>query len=337
VPFLSHHPNHKAGLLSLGDVLQRQGDYAGATVVFEQAVLTNHNDIEAGVQYALNKGISDDPDGAISQLIALKQQAKNSQQQYSISLALEQMYLQKGQIHHVLSTLESAKEYSQKSQSYISHIMNYHGKRIAYMTLLGQIETAREELYKLKESTEDPFNKMLVFIELAYYDFLNDAENLNQKLDISRRVITEFKASIYQQFIDNYTAILYRLNNQFDQAITTHNKAIKEAKQSFIALRDRKVIEEFNYEKADTLFLAGEYQQALDLIDDVLVARPRFAEILLLKLKISIARKDFAQANSIITQLDDFWQDADPDYSEYKKFIAEKQALRQSVSALSTQ
>ena len=335
--FLSHHPNHKAGLLSLGDVLQRQGDYKGATVVFEQAVLTNHNDIEAGVQFALNKGMSDDPDEAISQLKALNQQAKNSQQRYSISLALEQMYLQKGQIHHVLDSIEAAKEDSKKTLSYITHIMNYHGKRIAYLTLVGQIDTAREELDKLKGSTEDPFNKMLVFIELAYYDFLNDAENIAHNLDIGRRAITEFKAAIYQQFIDNYTAILHRLNHQFDQAVTAHNKAIKESKQSFIALKDRKVIEEFMYEKADTLFLAGEYQQALELIDEVLIARPRFAEILLLKLKILKAQKDYAQANRIVAILDNYWHDADPDYSQYKLFIAAKKSLNLTVSALTAQ
>lgn len=335
--FLSYHPNHKAGLLSLGDVLQRQGNYQGAVAVFEQAVLTNHNDIEAAVQFALNQGLSDNPEEAISQLIALNQHAKNSQQRFAISLALEQMYMQKGQIQHVLDTLEAAKEDSRKTQSYISHIMNYHGKRITYLTLLGQTDQAREELNKLKESTEDPFNKMLVFIELAYYDFLNDAENISKNLDISRRVITEFKASIYQQFIDNYAAILYRLNQQFKQAITAHNKAIKESKQSFIALKDRRIIEEFIYEKADTHYLAGEYQQALELIDDVLVARPRFAEILLLKLKILNAQKEYAQANQVITLLDSYWQDADPDYSQYKIFLAEKKSLNLNVSALTAQ
>lgn len=325
--FLSHHPNHKEGLLSLGDVLQRQGDFEGATEVFEQAVLTNHNDIDAGVQYALNKGIYSNPDEAISQLIALKQQAKNSQQRHTISLALEQMYQQKGQIQHVLDTIESGKEDSQKTLSYISHIMNYHGKRIAFLTLLGQIETAREELRKLKDSTEDPFNKMLVFIELAYYDFLNDAEHLNQKLDIGRRVITEFKASIYQQFIENYSAVLNRLNGQFEQAIIHHDKAITDSKQSFLALQDRKIIDEFNYEKADTLYLAGNHQQAIELIDAVLVARPRYTEILLLKLKVLIAMEDYAQANQVIALIDNYWQDADPDYSENKKFLALKKSL----------
>ncbi len=325
--FLSHHPNNKAGLLSLGDVLQRQGDYEGATAVFEQAVLTNHNDIEAAVQYELNKGLSKDPDDAISQLITLKQQAKNSQQRFTISLALEQMYFQKGQIQKVLDTIEATKEDSQKSQSFISHIMNYHGKRIAYLTLVGQIDTARDELDKLKQSTEDPFNKMLVFIELAYYDFLDDAESIARNLDTGRRAITEFKASIYQQFIDNYSAILYRLNQQFDQAITAHNKAIKESKQSFIALKDRKIIEEFMYEKADTLYQAGEYQQALELIDEVLIARPRFAEILLLKYKILKDQENTEQASQVIAVLDSYWQDADPNYSQYQLFLAEKKRL----------
>lgn len=333
--FLSYHPNHKAGLLSLGDVLQRQGDFDGASEVFEQAVLTNHNDVEAAIQFALNKGLSDNPDEAISQLIALKQDAKNSQQRYSISLALEQMYFQKGQIQKVLDTIEAAKEDSQKTLSHISHIMNYHGKRITYLTLVGQIDTARDELNKLKQSTEDPFNKMLVFIELAYYDFLNDAERIAQNLDAGRRAITEFKASIYQQFIDNYTANLYRLNGRYDDAIKTHNKAIKESKQSFIALKDRKIIEEFSYEKADTLYHVGDYQQALELIDAVLVARPRFAEILLLKLKVLKAQGNYQQASQVIAQLDDYWQDADPDYSEYKKFITEKQGLQQ-LTAVST-
>ncbi len=335
--FLSHHPNHKAGLLSLGDVLQRQGDYKSATAVFEQAVLTNHNDIEAAIEFALNKGLYEDPDDAISQLIALKQQAKNSQQHYNISLALEQMYFQKGQIQKVLDNIEAAKEDSQKTLSHISHIMNYHGKRITYLTLVGQIDTARDELDKLKQSTEDPFNKMLVFIELAYYDFLDDAEHIARNLDTGRRAITEFKASIYQQFIDNYAAILYRLNRQYDQAVTAHNKAIKESKQSFIALKDRKIIEEFMYEKADTLYLAGEYQQALELIDEVLIARPRFAEILLLKLKILKAQKEYAQANQVIAILENYWQDADPDYSQYQQFLAEKKSLNQTVSALTAQ
>ena len=333
--FLSYHPNHKEGLLSLGKVLQRQGDFDGASEVFEQAVLTNHNDIDVSVEYALNKGMYSQPDEAISQLINLKQQAKNSQQRYTISVALEQMYLQKGQINQVLNTIETAKQDSEKALSYISHIMYYHGKRISYLTLLGQIETAREELNKLKQSTEDPFNKMLVFIELSFYDFLNDAENLNKNLDISRRVISEFQASIYQQFIDNYAAVLYRLNNQFERAITSHNKAITEAKQYYLALKDRKIIEEFSYEKADTLYHAGDYQQALELIDAVLVARPRFAEILLLKLKVLKAQGNYQQASQVIAQLDDYWQDADPDYSEYKKFITEKQGLQQ-LTAVST-
>ena len=125
------------------------------------------------------------------------------------------------------------------------------------------------------------------------------------------------------------------LNGRYDAAIKTQNKAIKESKQSFIALKDRKIIEEFSYEKADTLYHVGDYQQALELIDAVLVARPRFAEILLLKLKVLKAQGNYQQASQVIAQLDDYWQDADPDYSEYKKFITEKQGLQQ-LTAVST-
>lgn len=325
--FLTYHPNHKAGLLSLGDVLQRQGDFDGAADIFEQAVLSNHNDIEASVQYILNRGMQSSPDEAISQLQDLKQEAKNSQQRYTIYLALEHMYLQKGQIHHVLETIEAAKEDSQKTQSYISHIMNYHGKRITYLMLLGQIDTAREELNKLKLSTENPFNQMLVFIELSLSNYLDDKEQLENNLDVSRQAISEFKASIYQQFIDNYDAVLHRLNGDYAEALRLHDKAISESKQSFLALKDRQVIDEFYYEKADTLYQAGEYQQAVDVINQVLIARPRYTEILLLKVQVLKALGQRQQAQKIITQIDNYWQDADADYSEYIKFLAEKQSL----------
>lgn len=330
--FLTYHPNHKIGLLSLGDVLQRQGDFTGAAEIFEQAVLSNHNDIDASVQYILNNGMHNSPDEAISQLLTLKQQAVNSQQRYTISLALEQMYQQKGQIQHVLDTIEDAKEDSQKTLSYISHIMYYHGKRIAKLMLLGQMDTARQELNKLKQSTEDPFNKMLVFIDLSLYNFLDDAERLKQGLTISRQVITEFKASVYQQFIDNYAAILHRLNGNYAEAILSHDKAISESRQSYLALKDRTIIAELLYEKADTLYLAGEHQKAIAVIDRVLTARPRYAEILLLKLKVLKARGDVKQAKQIAAQIDHYWQDADPEYSEYKKFLIEKQSLTPSSS-----
>lgn len=325
--FLVFYPNDKNALLALGDVLQRQGRFQTAAEVFEQAVLTAHNDINVGIQYALNKGLYQSPDEAIERLNQLMKIAKNSQQKYQVSLALEQMYAQKGQMQEALNTIETAKGYSKNSQSYIGHILNYHSSRIVYLASLGRFKLAQQELLTLEDSTQAPFNQMLVFLQLTFYDLLSDKDGIEQNLERAKQAIEDFKASIYQQFIYNYEAILLRLKYQYDDAIHWHDKAIGESMQSFLAINDPKVIENFKYEKATTLYMAEDYTEATEIVNQILTTRPRYAEVWLLKIKLLKAQGKISEAKQAANHLTDLWQDADSDYTEYQQFLKLRQSL----------
>ena len=267
-------------LIELGKVSQIEGDFNKASEYFEEAMLVTNNSLDPAIQYARNIGVAGEPYKAIPLLEDLLSEAKNSSEYLSIYGELEQMYLLTGELNKALEVLAESEQHSLAALPPIAHLLNYQGKKMAYLSSLGETEKAKLMLDKLEKSTQPPINQTIVFMRLAYHSMQNDGDGIERNLEKAKQVMATFKMSIYQQFIYAYEAVMKRAEGRYDESIEWHDKAIEEASQSVLALNTRQIIHEFHYQKSKTLFEAERYQEALDIMNDSLIKSPRLAEFL---------------------------------------------------------
>ncbi len=325
--YLSYEPESVPALMALGKISQRQGDFSAAAAYFEEAILASNNELEPAILFALNLGVSEDPDQAILELTALLSEAKNDQERYQAYVALEQMYLQKGQMTKALENLELSEPFSESTMPPIAHLLNHQGKKMAYLTALGKSAEAAELLLQLERDTQPPFNQMLVFMRLSFHSLQNDKEGIAKYLKQAQEVMETFKMSVYQQFIFNYEGVMKRVSQQYDEAQTLHDKAIEEGKQSILSLTTYELVESFINEKAKTYYQSKNYTEAIEALDYLIKLKPRAAEYVFLKAKILYQQGDVDASQLLIELIDTLWVDVDSDYTEYKKFKAFKESM----------
>lgn len=314
-------------LIELGKVSQIEGDFNKASEYFEEAMLVTNNSLDPAIQYARNIGVAGEPNKAIPLLEDLLDEAKNSSEYLSIYGEIEQMYLLTGELNKALEVLAESEQHSLVAMPPISHLLNYQGKKMAYLSSLGETEKAKMMLDELEKDTQPPINQTIVFMRLAYHSMQNDGEGIERNLEKAKQVMAAFKMSIYQQFIYAYEAVMKRAEGRYDESIEWHDKAIAEASQSVLALNTRQIIHEFNYQKSKTLFEAERYQDALDIINDSLIKSPRLAEFLFLKAEILFAMGMQNETAEVIEMIDNYWEAADDEYIDFIKFKQFKQRV----------
>ncbi len=317
---LDLQPNHTGALMALGDLSLRQGQFDRAKQYFEDAELYGSGEFAARLQLAQVEIHVGDIGQAESQLLGLLDDSKNEQQQMQVYLMLEKLYLQRGQFTKALELLETSYSVSQSTQVPIAHLLTYNGKKIGYLAALGQREAARVAMSKLKAQTKSPFREMLVLMKLSYDSLIADYEQLKSDLEQAKAVLENFNMSIYQQFIMHYEAVLKRFENDYDVALSIHEKAINESKQSILTLSNREVLIGFYYEQAKTQFRASLYAEAVATLDYILQSHPRHPESKLLKAEVLLQQGKKQAVKMLFEQLDRQWIDADPEYMEYQRF-----------------
>ena len=324
---LAFDSQNVAALIELGKVSQIEGDFEQASDYFEEAMLATNNSLEPKIQYAKNLGIGGDPQSAIPLLNDLLNEAKNSSEYLSIYGELEQMYLLIGELNNALEMLAQSEQHSLATMPPIAHLLSHQGKKMAYLSSLGETEKAKLMLDKLEKSTQPPINQTIVFMRLAYHSMQNDGPGIERNLEKAKQVMAAFKMSIYQQFIFSYEAVQKRAEGQYDESIVWHDKAIAEASQSVLALNSRQIIQEFKYQKAKSLFAAQRYQAALELIDDLVLKSPRLVEFLFLKAEILFGMGLQSETKQVIEMIDTYWETADKEYIEFIRFKQFKQRV----------
>ncbi|WP_154222339.1 tetratricopeptide repeat protein [Marinicella rhabdoformis] len=315
-------------LIELGKVSQIEGNFEKASSYFEEAMLVTNNSLQPAIQYARNIGVGGEPNQAIPLLKDLLDEAKNSSEYLSIYGEMEQMYLLTGELKKALEVLELSESHSTATLPPIAHLLNFQGKKVAYVSALGENAKAKQMLDELEQSTQPPINQTIVFMRLAYHSIINDGEGIKRNLEKAKQVMAAFKMSVYQQFIYNYEAVLKRTEGQFEDAIVWHDKAISEASQSVLALTSRQIIQEFRYQKAKTIFAAKKYHEALDLINELIQKSPRLVEFRFLKAEILFEMGKSEEIKDTIQLIDEYWQRADEAYTEFIKFKQFKQQVQ---------
>lgn len=325
--YLKHQPESVSAVLALGKVYMRQGQFEQARTQFESAELMVNDDISPELELAKLNMLIGDLTQVESDLLSLLDRANNDNEKLAVYLVLEALYSQRGQMTKSMQINESSAPVAQASMSPIAFLLTYNGKKMGYLSALGQQKASLALLDALYKKTEPPFNQMLVYMRLSYHSTQNDKAGLEKYLEEAKSVMKAFKMSVYQQFLYNYEAMIKRLNGDYDEALHFHDLAIQESTQSIITFNTIEVLIELTRQKVKTLVAKADYESALSILDDMQVYSPRSAENMLLRVEVLQLMGRTAAMEQALAQLEDMWQEADPEYIEYQKFLQLKSNL----------
>jgi len=323
------NPDEAGPMLEMAATYIQFGEIELAKEQYEEASLMSINNIDAELGLAKIMSKKGDIEGALEVMNQLAEQAGSVQEEVQVLAEKELLLFSTGRLREAMEVVALMKE---KSQSYLPPLQQallYGAKEVSYLLYLQQEEEAWQKFADMKASTKPPFDQILNLMARNFHDLVGEREEAKAALEAFIEFKKEFQMTVYDQFILSSQAVEARYAGDIEQALKLHDQAIEESRQSFLTLQNFYILDEFMMQKAKTLAAAARYDEALELLDQVIKRNPLFAQCQVEKARILHLDGEDEAALDVINQVKDIWQMADPDFKDWldlQAFAAELEA-----------
>jgi tetratricopeptide (TPR) repeat protein len=311
------HPDEAKPMLEMAATYMQFGDIELAREQFEEASLLSINNIDAELGLARIMARQGDIEQALSKMDELMELADTVQQEVKVLTQKELLLFSTGQLRKALEVVAVMKE---KSQSYLPPLQQtlmYGAKEVSYHLYLQEEELAWQKFADLKANTKPPFDQILNLMARNFHDLMGEREEAAAALEAFIEFKKQFQMTVYDQFILSSQAVEARHAGHYEEALELHDRALDESRQSILTLQNYFILDEFMLQKAKTLAAAKRYDEALELLDEVIKRNPLFAQCQIEKARILHMDDEDEAALEVISGVNAIWQNADPDFKDW--------------------
>jgi len=308
-------------LLEMAEVYLQFGDIDEAFEKFDEASLMSFNDIDAELGLANIMAMRGEFDASLAAFDGLMRKAETDQDRVKILSEKEMVLYLTGQLKSAMAVLDDMRTVATSFMPPLQQTLMFGSKELSYWAHLQELDKAMERLAAMREETKPPFDGFLYIMERNIHDLMEDEAKAKTALTQFEAFLQEFKTPIYDQFVLSAKAVDKRRAADFAAAIQLHDQAIDLAQQSFLHLNSLHLLDELMYQKAKTLHVAGEHEDALSILDEILHRNPLYGQCMMLKAEVHQAMGDDDLAMAAIAQAKTLWQQADPEYIQYQRLL----------------
>ncbi len=325
----SKNPNEAGPHLEMAQTYLQFGDIDAAEAQFEEASLLSLNGIDADLGLAKIMALRGDVEKSLNELTDLVDKAETDEDKVKILTEKENILYLTGRFYDAMDVLQQMREVSKSYMPPLAQALMFGGKEVAYLATLQKYDEAWALLEEIQGNTKPPFDRMLIFMAKSVHDLQGNDEKSAEALREFELFLEEFQMTVYDQFVLSSKAIEKRKAGEFEAAISLHDQAINESRQSFLMLNSLYIIDELMYQKALTLFEAGDYAATIEILDATISKNPLYGQSHLLRAKALHAIGETADAKLAIEVSKNIWQAADKEFKE----LGELQAFELSLAA----
>ncbi|WP_198538347.1 tetratricopeptide repeat protein [Marinicella sediminis] len=311
------NPEEASPLLEMAETYLQFGEIEQAKEKFEAASLLSFNNIDAELGLAKVMAMQGAVDASLRKMDELVEQADSVQEQVEVLAEKETLLFLTGRLHDAMDVVVLMKE---KSQSYLPPLQQtlmYGAKEVSYLLYLQQEELAWQKFDEMRANTKPPFDQILNLMARNFHDMLGNHEEASAALAAFIEFKKQFQMSVYDQFILSSQAVEKRHAGEFEEALRLHDLAIEESRQSILTLEVLYIVDELMLQKAKTLMAEGRYEEAIEVLDQVIQRNPLYAQCQVQKARALSLNGDDEAALEVIQQIKRLWVNADPDYKDW--------------------
>ncbi|MGJ8663841.1 MAG: tetratricopeptide repeat protein [Marinicella sp.] len=329
--YLSKNQGQVQPYLEMAATYLQFGDLQEAKDMYDEASLLSINGIDADIGLAKIMSLSGSVEPAIEQLDELFRKAESDNDKVKILSEKEMVLFMTGRLNEAMDVLFEMRELSQSFMPPLAQSLMFGSKEVAYLASLQKYDEAWHLYEQMKTEAKPPYDKLLETMANTIHMYQGNHEEAAKSMELFKEFVTEMQMTIYDQFIYAADAIELRKLGSYEQALKMHDQAINESKQSVLTLNTLQVIDEFNYQKAITLYEAEQYDEAIELMEDNIRRNPLFAQSYVIKAKALTQLEKFEEAQLVIDQVNEIWMKADPEYKDVQEFSSLKEELQSKL------
>ncbi len=327
--YAQRDPDKAKPLLEMAATYMQFGDLNAAKEKYEEASLISINGISADLGLAKIMAFEGDIDLSLQSLDRLYNKADTDTAKVEVLTEKEVILSGAGRLREALDVVRQAKVVSQSFLPPMAQNLMYGSKETAYLAYLGDFDGSWDLLKEMKAETKPPFDQILLMLDKTIYELTENDAKLAETLDqFESFVENDFETDIYDQFILDGKAVLARNKGDFDLAISLHNRAIKESRQSFLTLNSLQVLDDLMLHKAETLFDMEQFNEAMKTLESVLKRDPLNGAAQILQARILQGLNKLPEAKEVIAQLKITWVNADSEH----KHLAELREIEAQLA-----
>ncbi len=327
-------PNETEPLLAMAETYMQFGDIELAREKYDEASLLSINNISADLGLAKIMTMQGEVEQGLAAMDHLLTKAESDADKVNILTEKETVLYFTGRLKEAMTALGQMKTASQSYMPPLTQILMFDGKEAAYWAYLQEDEKSLQMLADMRSQTKPPFDQMLFMMEHNIQELMGNDDLAKQAMDKFEAFKQEFQMTVYDQFVLSAKAVHLRKQGEFDQALLLHTQAIEESKQSFLNLNAYFILDELKFQKAKTLFEAEQYQEALVILDEILLRNPLFGQCIVLQTKVFAAMGEYEQATNSINRIKQLWSNADPEYRDYQELLEFEASLNKQSQSL---
>ncbi len=325
--YQSRNPDKAEPHLEMAHTYLQFGDIATAKSHFEEASLISINGIDADLGLAKIMSFEGDIESGLTALDELFLKAEAPSDQVKVLTEKENMLFLSGRLKEAMLILDQMQEISESYLPPLSQKLLYGSKQVSYLAYVKRFDEAWNTFNKMQEETKPPFDQMLEIIAMRIHELAGDHDKAAESLKRFEAFKQQFQMNIYDQFVLASQAVEARHSGDFEGALVLHDQAIEESSQTILTLNSLNVVDELKHQKALTLFEVERYQNAADVLEEVLSRNPILGQSILLKAKVLNKMGKFDASKAAIEQAKELWKNADVDHKDLVELKAFEQRL----------
>ncbi len=327
--YQANEPSRAEPLLEMAETYMQFGEIELAKEKYDEASLLSFNNISADLGLAKIMTMQGETEAGLAAMDRLLTKAESDAEQVKILTEKETALYLSGRLHEAMAVLSQMKLASQSYMPPLTQILMYDGKEVAYWAYLREDEKSLNMMAEMRSRTKPPFDQMLYMMEHNIHELMGNDELSKQALDKFEAFKQEFQMTVYDQFVLSAKAVHLRKKGEYDEALLLHDQAIEESKQSFLNLNAYFILDELKHQKAKTLFEAGQYDNALEILEQILQRNPTFGQCIVLQAKVYDAMGESDLTAQSIARIKSLWSNSDPGYQDYQELLEFEASLNQ--------
>ncbi len=308
-------------LLEIAATHMQFGELDVAKNYYEEASLLSFDNIDADLGLAKIKGLQGRIDESLADLDHLVLKAENDPDRVKVLGEKEILLFLTGRMQDAMVEVERMREFSQSYMPPLMQGFTFDAKKASYYAYLQNYAVAEEIMAQLRLVMKPPYDQILYMIERNIYELAGDDDKAAEALAKFVAFKEQFQMDVFNQFIIASKAKEARIEGNYSVAIELHNQAIAESKQSFVTLTSLQILDDLLYQKALTLYQAGDFEAVDESLEMVLKRNPLNGLAMLLKSKNLIQQNKMTQATELMTQVKQLWSSADLEYKDLEKLV----------------
>jgi tetratricopeptide (TPR) repeat protein/TolB-like protein len=330
--YLDEKPDDADAQLRMGDLLRDNGDLTGAEEHYQQASMLENDPVGPTVKLALLKLRKGDEKAARALIEDAEAIAETAGSRAQVRNAAIYTEVRMGRLNAALEHLDRQEEILGEILPPFQVAVAVYLPRIQYLVELHNPEEAKLALAKVLTMLQPPMDQFLAFSEAAIAPEEKDFETVVDALARGEAIIDQFKLEDLRFQTNILEGYMQRLQGDHEGAAESFRLALERISRSVLVGSDADLfLPPLNANLAKSLISAGNLGEAAKVLDTGFAQDPSEPMLWASKALHQLASDMPQLAMASIDYALAIWNNADPEYREYRDAIELKAEIQAAL------